>query len=117
MIWTPTIGIATRIPMRAEVARPAAVPEPPASETLMTVKDVADVCKLSETAVRRAVAEGELSAVKLRSRLRITREAFDAWILAQRQPVARPAAAPRALHQGSFRAQIDPGANHPGRVR
>jgi hypothetical protein len=37
--------------------------------------------------------------------------------LAQRQPVARPAAAPRALHQGSFRAQIDPGANHPGRVR
>jgi excisionase family DNA binding protein len=128
-IWTPTIGIAARIPMRAEVARPAAVPEPPASETLMTVKDVADVCKLSETAVRRAVAAGELSAVKLRSRLRITREAFDDWILAQRQPVARPAAAPRALRSpahraarrapapGSFRAQIDPGANHLGGVR
>lgn len=54
----------------------------------MTIKDVADVCKLSETAVRRAVSEGELPAAKLRSRLRITRQDFDAWILEQRQPHA-----------------------------
>ena len=51
----------------------------------MTIKDVAAACKLSETAVRRAISDGELPAVKLRSRLRIMRTDFDGWIASQRQ--------------------------------
>ncbi len=84
---------------------------------MMTVKDVADACQLSETAVRRAVHDGELQAVKLRSRLRITRQAFEAWITAQRQPVTPvPESARTARHvtrpqrpapSGSFRALVD----------
>ena len=77
----------------------------------MTIKDVADACRLSETAIRRAISEGELPAVKLRSRLRITRNDFDAWITSQRQSPATTTApsrsAPRTRRPvpgGSFRA-------------
>jgi excisionase family DNA binding protein len=89
----------------------------PSEALMMTVKDVADACQLSETAVRRAVHDGELQAVKLRSRLRITRQAFDAWIMAQRQPAAsvpdsarttrHATRAQRPAPNGSFRALVD----------
>jgi excisionase family DNA binding protein len=111
-IWTPTSGTPTRIPMRAAPSRRlAASAAPPASETLLTIKDVADACQLSETAVRRAVHDGQLQSVKLRSRVRITRQDFDKWILGQRQPstarraVAANQARPRRRPAtGSFRA-------------
>jgi excisionase family DNA binding protein len=127
-IWTPTSGTPTRVPMRAEPRQRAAASAPPASETLMTIKDVADACKLSETAIRRAVSEGELPAVKLRSRLRITPQAFDAWITAQRQPTTRLPTPPRAGRlatrpatrrtpaPGTFRAQIHADADRKGRA-
>jgi excisionase family DNA binding protein len=77
----------------------------------MTIKDVAAACKLSETAVRRAISEGELPAANLRSRLRITRADFNGWIASQRQSPAGATAptrsAPRARRPapaGSFRA-------------
>jgi excisionase family DNA binding protein len=108
-IWTSTS--ATAIPTAPQRTRRSAPSEPSIAETLMTIKDVADTCKLSETAVRRAVHDGQLQSVKLRSRLRITRQDFDAWILHQRQPravrpttatnQARPRRRPAA---GTFRA-------------
>ena len=108
-IWTSTS--ATAIPTGPQRTRRAAPSEPNPAETLMTIKDVADACKLSETAVRRAVHDGQLQSLKLRSRLRITRQDFDAWILEQRQPHAvRPTTAtnqPRQRRQpaaGGFRA-------------
>jgi excisionase family DNA binding protein len=127
-IWIPTSGTPTRVPMRAELRRRPTESAAPTSEPLMTIKDVADACKLSETAIRRAVSEGELPAAKLRSRLRITRQAFDAWITAQRQPAARlptppraarPAARPAACRTpaaGTFRAQIHADADRQGRA-
>jgi excisionase family DNA binding protein len=112
-IWTPTSDTPTRILMRPEPRQRPAASALPASETLMTIKDVADACKLSETAVRRAVFDGELPAVKLRSRLRITRADFDGWIASQRQSPPRatapPRSAPRARRPapaGSFRALV-----------
>jgi len=109
--WTRTTAAA---PKRTESLRRSQAPSPaarPARDVLMTVKDVADECQLSETAVRRAIYEGELQAVKLRSRLRITRPDYDAWIASQRQPPVRRAPAPpaRTARQrlppaGSFRA-------------
>jgi excisionase family DNA binding protein len=75
----------------------------PASWHLLSIKEVAAACQLSEKAVRRAIDEGELPAVKLRSRLRVTPQDLDAWIASsrrhgggeRREPrrrVARPAA-------------------------
>jgi excisionase family DNA binding protein len=79
----------------------------------MTIKDVAAACKLSETAVRRAISEGELPAAKLRSRLRITPADFDGWIMSQRQSPPRATAPPRSAPRirrpapsGSFRALV-----------
>jgi excisionase family DNA binding protein len=126
-IWTPASGTPTRIPTGSNPRQRAAASAPLASETLMTIKDVAAACKLSETAVRRAVFDGELQAVKLRSRLRITRQDFDAWITAQRQPAARALAASRAARParrpaerripapGAFRSLIHANADDQGR--
>ncbi|MGO9788814.1 MAG: helix-turn-helix domain-containing protein [Solirubrobacteraceae bacterium] len=78
-----------------------------------TIRDVAAARKLSETAVRRAIADGELPAVKLRSRLRIARQDFDAWIGSQRQapthdrvPQPPTKRAGRVAPAGSFRALV-----------
>jgi excisionase family DNA binding protein len=87
-------------------------PIPRPADAMMTIHDVAAACKLSETAVRRAISEGELTAVKLRSRLRITRADFDAWITSQRQTQARgttpprPVKPPRRAPAGSFRSLV-----------
>ncbi len=96
---------------RAPVSPAAAVAL--AGEVLLTIKDVAAACKLSETAVRRAITDGELPAIKLRSRMRITRQDFNAWITSQRQTPARPdtplRVTPRTQRPaatGSFRALV-----------
>ena len=111
-IWTPGSGTPTRVPMPAEPRRRPAASER-ASEMLMTIKDVADACKLSETAIRRAISQGELPAAKLRSRVRITRSDFDSWITSQRQAPADTTAPPRSAPRtrrpaptGSFRALV-----------
>jgi excisionase family DNA binding protein len=52
---------------------------------LLSVKDVATACQLSEKAVRRAIDAGELPAVKLRSRLRVVPQDLEAWIASCRQ--------------------------------
>jgi excisionase family DNA binding protein len=113
-IWTASTEQAPR--MRALPVTPRPVAEATAgapNDAMMTIREVAEACRLSETAIRRAIYEGELQAVKLRSRLRITRTDFDAWIASQRRkPVraitalptrARPQRRPPA---GTFRARI-----------
>jgi excisionase family DNA binding protein len=87
-------------------------------QVLLTIKDVASACQLSESAVRHAIYDGELQAVKLRSRLRIERAAFDAWIGSQRQPPIRVAARPHTRPQAagltptrSFRALVHTSAD------
>jgi len=88
-------------------------PRASACDALMTIKDVAATCKLSETAVRQAISEGKLPAAKLRSRLGITRADFDGGIAPQRQSpagaTAPPRSAPRARRPApasSFRALV-----------
>jgi excisionase family DNA binding protein len=81
---------------------------------LLSVKEIAGACQLSEKAVRRAIDDGELVAVKLRSRLRVTPQDFDAWIGSRRQQTKRPSAPLprlplRRAPAGTFRALIQSG--------
>lgn len=55
----------------------SALPYPP---MFLTVHEVADMCRLSERAVYRAVESGELPGTKLRSRLRIRASDVEKWI-------------------------------------
>jgi excisionase family DNA binding protein len=67
----------------------------PASPALLRPSEAAELAGLSTRAIYRAIERGELRAVRLCSRLRIPRAAFDEWIeqsavrLAER-PVAYP---------------------------
>jgi excisionase family DNA binding protein len=76
---------------------------------LLSIREIAAACQLSEKAVRRAIDGGELPAVKLRSRLRVTPQDFEAWISAGRRttPSSPPPPrrhAPRRAPAGTFRA-------------
>lgn len=76
---------------------------------LLSIKQVANACQLSEKAVRRAIDDGELPAVKLRSRLRVVPQDFEAWITANRRRGSRVGLDPRARRArrtaaGTFRA-------------
>jgi excisionase family DNA binding protein len=79
---------------------------------LLSVREVAAVCRLSEKAVRRAIEAGELQAIKLRSRLRVAPQDFEAWIATSRRgseramPLPR-ARAPRRPPAGTFRAMVE----------
>jgi excisionase family DNA binding protein len=82
---------------------------------LLSVREIATACRLSERAVRRAIDEGELPAVKLRSRLRVVPQDFEAWIVAARRSPdvstvrrARPQRQPPA---GMFRAMVEHSEN------
>jgi excisionase family DNA binding protein len=84
---------------------------------LLSIREIADACQLSEKAVRRAIDDGELPAVKLRSRLRITPDDFAAWIDSSRRatPVSAPItrAQPCQPHPaGTFRALLQPDGYH-----
>ena len=61
--------------------------------------------------MRRAIDDGELPAIKLRSRLRVTPQDFDAWIESSRQKGGRVQLTPlrrvrRPAPSGTFRALI-----------
>jgi excisionase family DNA binding protein len=78
---------------------------------LLSIKEVAAACQLSEKAVRRAIDDGELPAVKLRSRLRITPQDFESWIAASRRGAALPTPPPRRraarrAPAGTFRSLV-----------
>jgi excisionase family DNA binding protein len=76
---------------------------------LLSIREVAVACQLSEKAVRRAIDDGELPAVKLRSRLRVTPEDFQSWIASSRRSGAGRTPpprwrAPRRAPAGTFRS-------------
>jgi excisionase family DNA binding protein len=104
MTLTQTSWTFTSPAPQRQVTRALTVPVPASSSAaadgLMTVKDVAAACQLSETAVRRAIADGELPAVKLRSRMRIVRAEFDAWLSSQRHAPAHGLPSPRPVLRG-----------------
>jgi excisionase family DNA binding protein len=93
---------------------------------MLTVPEVAAACQISQSSVRRAIADGELRAVKLRSRVRIPREAFDAWLSQHQRPPSgtrQPSTPPRpaqrkkprqAFPAGSFREMARSGADRTG---
>ena len=73
--------------------------------------EAATLAGLSTRAIYRAVQRGELQAVRLCSRLRIPREAFDEWIeLGRVHPVDRAPSPvpppPRFDQRGSFRRRL-----------
>lgn len=70
---------------------------PPAGTSwhLLSIREVAAACQLSEKAVRRAIDAGELPAVKLRSRLRVIPQDLAAWIASSRQSRRRGERDPR----------------------
>lgn len=47
---------------------------------LLSVAEVASYTGLSESAIRRAIQDGELPAHKLRSRVRISEDALRVWV-------------------------------------
>jgi|GEM_PF-7023801 len=78
---------------------------------LLSVREVAEACRLSEKAVRRAIDDGELPAVKLRSRLRVTPQDLAGWIAAGRRANAAAPLPPdtrsrRRPPTGTFRAMV-----------
>jgi excisionase family DNA binding protein len=103
--WTFTSPAPQRQVIRA-VAVPAPTSSSAAADGLMTVKDVAVACQLSETAVRRAIADGELPAVKLRSRMRIVRAEFDTWLSSQRHAPTHGRPSPQPVLRGRRPAPV-----------
>jgi excisionase family DNA binding protein len=77
--------------------------------------EAAAVARLSTRAIYRAIDRGELRAVRLCSRLRIPRDAFEAWIASSTVCCARPVEvvpppAPPPV-RGSFRLPFDGGGS------
>jgi excisionase family DNA binding protein len=107
--WTPATAATLRIPFRA----PVPAQHQPARTAMLTVPEVAADCQISQSSVRRAIADGELRAVKLRSRVRIPREAFDAWLFQHQRPPSgtrqRPAP-PRTAGRKRPRTDFPPGS-------
>jgi excisionase family DNA binding protein len=82
-------------------------------------REAAALAGLSTRAIYRAIQRGELSAVKLCSRLRISRVAFEEWV--ERSAVVPEPAAPvesapsfGPAPQGSFRRLLEASPNEDG---
>lgn len=71
--------------------------------------EAAALAGLSTRAIYRAIQRGELPAVRLCSRLRIPRAAFDAWIEAAAVRCERPVVEVRTVPaaRGSFRRLLE----------
>jgi excisionase family DNA binding protein len=87
----------------------------PVEPIFLRPREAAALAGLSTRAIYRAIDRGELRAVRLCSRLRIPREAFDEWIAAstvrrERPFVPVPPPAPPRPVRGSFRRLFDGGS-------
>ena len=67
-----------------EYVNPAAPTELLTEQDFIGVETAAKIVDLHTKVIRRAIDDGELTAYKLRSRIRIRRTDFDAWIEANR---------------------------------
>ncbi|HTX45657.1 MAG TPA: helix-turn-helix domain-containing protein [Solirubrobacteraceae bacterium] len=105
MTLTPTAAPALSVKVEARSSS-----DPNDAWHLLSIKDVAARCLLSEKAVRRAIEDGELPAVKLRSRLRVSPDDLAAWIEASRTAPSQPSAHHRPRKSrppaGTFRALL-----------
>lgn len=86
----------------------------PVEPIFLCPREAAALAGLSARAIYGAINRGELRAVRLCSRLRIPREAFDEWIAAsavrrERPFVPVPPPAPPPV-RGSFRRLFDGGS-------
>lgn len=87
----------------------------PVEPIFLRPREAAALAGLSTRAIYGAINRGELRAVRLCSRLRIPREAFDAWIASStvrrgRRFVPEPPPAPPPV-RGSFRRLLDGGGS------
>ena len=77
------------------------------SVPLLTVPEVADITRLSVWTIRRAIDAGELRAIRIRSRVRVSRVALDAWLEASTTsvraevPSGRKSPRRRPTHRGA----------------
>ena len=88
---------------------------PPAEPMFLRPREAAALAGLSTRAIYRAIDRGELRAVRLCSRLRIPRDAFDAWVdsstvRVEHRVVAVPPPALPPPVRGSFRRLFDGGS-------
>jgi excisionase family DNA binding protein len=88
----------------------------PVEPIFLRPREAAALAGLSTRAIYRAIDRGELRAVRLCSRPRIPREAFDAWITSstvrvEHRVVAVPPPAPPPPVRGSFRRLFDGGGS------
>ena len=65
------------------------------NDSIMTIRDVAQVLKLAEKTVYAMATEGELPAFKVRGQWRVRRVDFEGWL--SRQAGAMPSASPAAV--------------------
>jgi excisionase family DNA binding protein len=88
---------------------------PPVEPMFLRPVEAAALAGLSTRAIYGAINRGELRAVRLCSRLRIPRDAFDAWVASSTVQCVRPVAvapppAPPPV-RGSFRRLFDGGGS------
>jgi excisionase family DNA binding protein len=88
---------------------------PPVEPIFLRPREAAALAGLSTRAIYGAINRGELRAVRLCSRLRIPRDAFDAWVASCAVRVERPDVvvlppAPPPPVRGSFRRLFDGGS-------
>lgn len=60
------------------------------TETLMTIGDVAAAARLSERTVKRAIASGELLALRIGRSTRVRPADYTEWIESKRRPTTPP---------------------------
>ena len=87
----------------------------PVEPIFLRPREAAALAGLSTRAIYGAINRGELRAVRLCSRLRIPRDAFEAWIAAStvrahHRVVPVPPPAPPPPVRGSFRRLFDGGS-------
>lgn len=72
-----------------------------ATTRLLSIPEVAEMCGLSDRSINRAILDGELRAMKLRSRWRIHPDDLDRWVesSAWNPPAAAQRAHPRAIQR------------------